>query len=80
MAKLIMSMNQSLDGYVNHDKFMPGPGLFRHFTQPARARVSVSSISFKAHAASPSIILRMRPVTCLRSASISASERGGSNT
>ena len=31
MAKLIFSMNQSLDGYVNHDKFGPGPVLFRHF-------------------------------------------------
>lgn len=32
MAKLVFSMNQSLDGYVDHDKFRPDPILFRHFT------------------------------------------------
>ncbi len=31
MAKLVFSMNQSLDGYVDHDRFAPGPVLFRHF-------------------------------------------------
>jgi len=31
MAKLVFGMNVSLDGYVDHDKFAPGPGLFRHF-------------------------------------------------
>jgi dihydrofolate reductase len=31
MAKLVFSMNQSLDGYVDHDKFGPSPALFRHF-------------------------------------------------
>jgi dihydrofolate reductase len=29
-------MNQSLDGYVDHTAFAPGPGLFRHFIEEAR--------------------------------------------
>lgn len=36
MAKLIFGMNQSLDGYVDHDKFAPDPTLFRHFIEQAR--------------------------------------------
>jgi len=36
MAKLVFGMNQSLDGYVDHDKFGPGPVLFRHFIDQAR--------------------------------------------
>jgi dihydrofolate reductase len=31
MAKLIYALNQSLDGYVDHDAFAPEPALFRHF-------------------------------------------------
>jgi dihydrofolate reductase len=31
MAKLVYGLNQSLDGYVDHTKFLPSPGLFRHF-------------------------------------------------
>jgi dihydrofolate reductase len=31
VAKLVFAMNQSLDGYVDHDRFAPGPDLFRHF-------------------------------------------------
>ncbi len=31
MAKLVFGMNQSLDGYVDHTAFAPGPELFRHF-------------------------------------------------
>ena len=33
MAKLVFGMNQSLDGYVDHTAFAPGPTLFRHFIQ-----------------------------------------------
>ena len=36
MAKLVFGMNQSLDGYVDHTAFAPGPGLFRHFIEQAR--------------------------------------------
>ena len=36
MAKLVFGMNQSLDGYVDHDAFAPGPALFRHFIEQAR--------------------------------------------
>lgn len=35
MAKLVFGMNQSLDGYVDHDAFAPGPTLFRHFIAEA---------------------------------------------
>jgi dihydrofolate reductase len=31
MAKLVVGMNMSLDGYVDHDKFAPDKVLFRHF-------------------------------------------------
>jgi dihydrofolate reductase len=31
MAKLVFGMNQSLDGYVDHEAFAPDPVLFRHF-------------------------------------------------
>ena len=36
MAKLVFGMNQSLDGYVDHTAFAPGPTLFRHFIEQAR--------------------------------------------
>jgi dihydrofolate reductase len=36
MAKLVFGMNQSLDGYVDHDKFAPGAALFRHFIEQVR--------------------------------------------
>ena len=36
MAKLVFGMNQSLDGYVDHMEFAPGPALFRHFVEQAR--------------------------------------------
>ncbi len=37
MAKLFFGMNQSLDGYVDHTAFAPGPTLFRHFIAQTRA-------------------------------------------
>lgn len=33
MAKLVFGMNLSLDGYVDHEGFAPGPALFRHFIE-----------------------------------------------
>ena len=33
MAKIVFGMNQSLDGYVDHQEFAPGVALFRHFTE-----------------------------------------------
>jgi len=36
MAKLVFGMNQSLDGYVDHQAFRPGPALFRHFIEQVR--------------------------------------------
>ena len=36
MAKLVFGMNQSLDGYVDHMAFAPGPKLFRHFVEEAQ--------------------------------------------
>jgi dihydrofolate reductase len=37
MAKLVFGMNQSLDGYVDHLEFAPGPSLFRHFIEQMRS-------------------------------------------
>ena len=36
MAKLVFGMNLSLDGYVDHEKFAPGPTLFRHWIEHVR--------------------------------------------
>jgi dihydrofolate reductase len=36
MAKLVFGLNQSLDGYVDHQAFAPGPALFRHFIEQVR--------------------------------------------
>ena len=38
MATLVFGMNQSLDGYVDHMGFAPGPRLFRHFIDQARGQ------------------------------------------
>lgn len=38
MARLVFSMNVSLDGYVDHQGFAPGPDLFRHFVAEARSQ------------------------------------------
>jgi dihydrofolate reductase len=36
MAKLVFGLNQSLDGYIDHQEFAPGPALFRHFIEQVR--------------------------------------------
>jgi dihydrofolate reductase len=36
MAKLVYGLNQSLDGYIDHQKFGPSPALFRHFIEDVR--------------------------------------------
>jgi dihydrofolate reductase len=36
MAKLVFGMNQSLDGYVDHERFAPDPALFRHWIEHVR--------------------------------------------
>jgi dihydrofolate reductase len=36
MAKLVFGMNQSLDGYVDHDAMEVGPVLFRHWIEHVR--------------------------------------------
>ena len=38
MAKLVFGLNQSLDGYVDHEAFAPSPTLFRHFIEEAQAQ------------------------------------------
>jgi len=37
MARLVFGMNQSLDGYVDHDRFAPGVELFRHWIEQVRS-------------------------------------------
>jgi len=36
MAKLVFGMNQSLDGYVDHQQMRTGPTLFRHWIEQVR--------------------------------------------
>lgn len=38
MAKLVFGLNQSLDGYVDHQIFNPDPVLFRHFIDSTRGQ------------------------------------------
>jgi dihydrofolate reductase len=38
LAKLVFGMNQSLDGYVDHERFAPCPVLFRHFIGEAEGQ------------------------------------------
>ncbi len=38
MARLVFGMNQSLDGYVDHTAFAPGPALFQHFIEEAEGQ------------------------------------------
>lgn len=39
MVRLVFGMNQSLDGYVDHTDFAPGPLLFRHFIEEVQGQV-----------------------------------------
>ena len=39
MAKLVFGLNQSLDGYIDHQEFMPGPALFHHFIEQVRGLI-----------------------------------------
>jgi len=39
MAKLFFGLNQSLDGYVDHQEIASGPALFRHFTELVRGLI-----------------------------------------
>jgi hypothetical protein len=41
MAKLVFGMNQSLDGYVDHTAFAPGPTLFRYFIEEAQKQTGL---------------------------------------
>jgi hypothetical protein len=41
MAKLVFGLNQSLDGYVDHQKFGPAPGLLRHFIEQVRGLTGI---------------------------------------
>ena len=36
MAKIVFGLNQSLDGYVDHQEFAPRPALFHHFIEQVR--------------------------------------------
>jgi len=36
MAKLVFGLNQSLDGFVDHQRMAPDPALFRHFIEHVR--------------------------------------------
>jgi dihydrofolate reductase len=41
MAKLVYALNQSLDGYVEHTRFSPALGLFRHFIEDVRGLAGI---------------------------------------
>jgi dihydrofolate reductase len=41
MAKFVFGLNQSLDGYVDHQAFAPDPALFRHFIEQVRVQTGM---------------------------------------
>jgi dihydrofolate reductase len=41
VAKLVFGLNQSLDGYVDHQSFLPSPELFRHFIEQVRGLTGI---------------------------------------
>jgi dihydrofolate reductase len=41
MAKFIFGLNQSLDGYIDHEAFGPDPALFRHFIEQVRGQAGM---------------------------------------
>jgi dihydrofolate reductase len=41
MAKLVFGLNQSLDGYIDHQEFAPGPALFHHFIEQVRGLTGI---------------------------------------
>ena len=41
MAKLVYGLNQSLDGYVEHQAFRPSLALFRHFVEQVRGLAGI---------------------------------------
>jgi dihydrofolate reductase len=41
MAKLVFGLNQSLDGYIDHQKFAPSLPLFRHFIEQVRGLTGI---------------------------------------
>ena len=45
MAKIVFGMNQSLDGYVDHQEFAPDPVLFRHFIDQAHGATGSGALS-----------------------------------
>jgi len=40
MAKLVYGLNQSLDGYIDHQAFAPSPSLFHHFIEQVREQTA----------------------------------------
>jgi hypothetical protein len=41
MAKLVFGLNQSLDGYVDHQVMPPDSGLFHHFIEHVRGLTGI---------------------------------------
>ena len=41
MAKLVFLLNLSLDGYIDHQRFLPDPQLFRHFIEHVRSLTGI---------------------------------------
>ena len=45
MAKLVFGMNQSLDGYVDHEAFSPGPRPSGTSSMRLRRRLAVCTVA-----------------------------------
>ena len=45
MARLVFGLNQSLDGYIDHQEFEPGPALFQHFIEQVRSLTGSGTVA-----------------------------------
>ena len=61
MAKLVFGLNQSLDGYVDHQAMVPDTGLFRHFRRRAEVFSKVNGQDQKAYILSVNLNRRHMP-------------------
>src|SRR6185369_8914588 len=75
MARLVFGMNQSLDRYVDHMAFAPGPTLFRHFIEEAQAQAgSVYGLMMK-HIARHSTIAAVLILVIAASFGVASAQR-----
>jgi hypothetical protein len=79
MARFVFGLNQSLDGYVDHQEFAPGPLLFRHFIEHVRDLAGLGLINAYRLYLRPVVLGRGKPffVSARPALRLAASDRIG---